>query len=156
MSDTKECNPHGLVERPKIGIGVMILNERAEMLLGQRSGAHGAGEWAFPGGHLEFGCTIFKSAADEVFEETGLVIARYTLISLAEEMRYIASDGKHYLNIGVLGYYDGGDPRVMEPHKCREWRWFADDALPSPLMESTELMLEAYRKGVFYIPPSTK
>ncbi len=143
-------------ERPKIGIGVMIFNASSELLLGQRIGAHGAGEWAFPGGHLEFGQTIFESARSEVYEETALVITRFALISLAEEMRYIKTDGKHYINIGVLGYYEGGEPRVMEPHKCREWRWFAAGALPAPLMESTELMLEAYRTGVFYIPPTTK
>ena len=46
---------------PKVGIGVMIQNEKGEVLLGLRQGSHGAGEWSFPGGHLEFGEKIFET-----------------------------------------------------------------------------------------------
>jgi 8-oxo-dGTP diphosphatase len=38
---------------PKVGVGVMIVKE-ATVLLGQRKGSHGNGEFAFPGGHLEY------------------------------------------------------------------------------------------------------
>ena len=37
--------------RPVVGIGVMILKDR-NVLLGQRKGSHGAGDYAFPGGHI--------------------------------------------------------------------------------------------------------
>ena len=47
---------------PKVGIGVMILNDQNQVLLGLRQGSHGAGEWSFPGGHLEFGETVFETA----------------------------------------------------------------------------------------------
>ena len=43
---------------PRVGIGVMIQNEEGEILLGLRKGSHGAGEWSFPGGHLEMGETV--------------------------------------------------------------------------------------------------
>gem|GEM_PF-2646761 len=36
-------------DRPLTGIGVMIFRER-KILLGKRIGAHGAGEYVFPGG----------------------------------------------------------------------------------------------------------
>ena len=39
---------------PRVGVGVMIQNEKGEVLLGLRQGSHGAGEWSFPGGHLDF------------------------------------------------------------------------------------------------------
>src|SRR5215469_4737907 len=38
---------------PKVGVGVMILKD-GKVLIGKRKGAHGAGEWAWPGGHLEY------------------------------------------------------------------------------------------------------
>ncbi|MFA4941602.1 MAG: NUDIX domain-containing protein, partial [Patescibacteria group bacterium] len=34
---------------PRVGVGVMIQNEKGEVLLGLRQGSHGAGEWSFPG-----------------------------------------------------------------------------------------------------------
>ncbi len=135
---------------PRVGIGVMIQNEKGEALLGLRRGSHGAGEWSFPGGHLEFGEKIFETAEREVKEETGLDIGEFELISVADEMRYIKSDGKHYLNIGIKGKYNGGEPRVIEPDKCKEWRWVSLDNLPENLFEGTELVINNFKKGKIY------
>jgi 8-oxo-dGTP diphosphatase len=79
---------------PRVGVGVMIQNEKGEVLLGLRQGSHGAGEWAFPGGHLEWGETVFQTAKREVKEEAGLEVAEFELISVADEMRYIETDSK--------------------------------------------------------------
>lgn len=135
---------------PRVGIGVMIQNEMGEVLLGLRQGSHGAGEWSFPGGHLEFGEKIFETAKREVKEEVDLDIGEFKLISVADEMRYIESDGKHYLNIGIKGKYNGGEPRVMEQDKCKEWKWVSLDNLPDNLFEGTELVINNFKKGKIY------
>jgi len=135
---------------PKVGIGVMIQNKKKEVLLGLRLGSHGAGEWSFPGGHLEFGETIFETAKREVKEETGLEVNKFKLISVADEMRYIKSDGKHYLNIGLKTEYKNGEPKLMEPNRCKEWRWFSLDNLPNKLFEGTRLMIKNFKAGKIY------
>lgn len=147
-----EQNVDGTSPRPRVGIGVMIENNQGHVLMGLRNASHGAGEWSFPGGHLEFGETIYQTAKREVEEETGLIIDEFELVSVADEMRYIQSDGKHYLNIGVKAVYNGGEPQVLEPHKCAEWRWFALDKLPEQLFEATELMLRCYQSNTIYQP----
>ena len=147
-----EMNAQGTAPRPRIGIGIMIQNEKGEVLLGRRKGSHGAGEWSFPGGHLEFGETIFESAKREVEEETGLTINQFILMSVFDEMRYISSDGKHYVNIGLRGTYAGGQVQCREPDKCDGWEWFPLDRLPEHLFESTEAMVRNYRAGVVYQP----
>ncbi len=135
---------------PRVGIGVMVMNDKQEVLLGLRQGSHGAGEWSFPGGHLEFGETVFTTAKREVKEETGLEINNFSLISVADEMRYIETDGKHYLNVGVKAEYKGGDPKVEEPDKCLEWKWFKLDSLPDKIFEGTELMIRNYLAHKIY------
>lgn len=137
---------------PKVGIGVMIQNENQEVLLGLRKGSHGEGEWAFPGGHLEFGETIFETARREVKEETGLEVSEFSLISVADEMRYIKTDNKHYLNLGVKAAYNGGTPKVMEPEKCEKWRWFNLDNLPEKILEGTEYTIGNFKAGKIYQP----
>jgi len=135
---------------PKVGIGVMIQNNKGEVILGLRKGSHGEGEWCFPGGHLEFGETIFETAKRETKEETGLDINRFELISVADEMRYIKTDGKHYLNIGIKGEYGGGEPKAMEPDRCSTWRWFNLNNLPGKMLEGTELIIKNFKAGKIY------
>lgn len=134
---------------PRIGVGVMIQNNKGEVLLGLRKSSHGTGEWSFPGGHLEFGETLFACAKREVKEETDLDIEKFELISLADELRYLETDSKHYVNIGIMGKFNGGEPKVMEPEKCVEWNWFALENLPAPLFEGTELTLNNYQVKQF-------
>lgn len=141
------------IRRPKIGIGVMIQNEKGEVLMGLRQGSHGEGEWSYPGGHLDFGETMEQTARREVREETGLDVGKIELISVADEMRYINSDGKHYVNVGFKAEYIGGEPQLMEPTKCKEWRWFSFDNLPDKLLQGTELNVKNYRTGKIYQPP---
>lgn len=137
-------------KHPRVGIGVMIMNDKGEVLLGKRKGSYGAGEWSFPGGHLEFGEKIFDCARREAKEETGLDVGVCRLVSVADEMRYLESDGKHYLNIGVKAAYQGGEPIVQEPDKCEEWKWFSLDDLPDNLFEGTELTVRNYLAGKIY------
>jgi len=135
---------------PRIGIGVMLMNGSGEVLLGMRIASHGTGEWSFPGGHLEFGEKIVEAAKREVAEETGLEVNEFEIISVADEMRYIESDGKHYVNIGLKGTYRGGAPKVLEPAKTSEWKWHKLDELPEKIFEGTELTINNYlRKKIF-------
>lgn len=134
---------------PKIGIGVMIKREN-KVLMGLRRGSHGAGEWCFPGGHLDFGETMEECARREVKEETGLDVSEIKLICVADEMRYIKIEGKHYVMIGFFGEYLGGEPETMEPEKFKEWKWFDLDDLPKNLFEGTELMVKNYKANKIY------
>jgi 8-oxo-dGTP diphosphatase len=115
---------------PRIGVGVIVLRSGL-VLLGERSGAHGAGTWALPGGHLEFGESIERCAIREVCEETGLDIHTLTLGPYVNTV--FAADAKHYVTLFVVSHSTTGEPRVCEPTKCAEWRWFSWSLLPSPL-----------------------
>jgi len=143
-----------MTEKPnvRVGIGVVILNKDNEVLLGLRNSSHGAGDWSFPGGHLEFGETVFETAKREVKEETDLDVSEFELVSVFDEMCYMESDNKHYLNVSVVAHYDGGEPKNMEPHKCDRWEWFSLDDLPNNLFEPSEGTLSNMKAGVVYRP----
>ncbi|KAJ9479665.1 7,8-dihydro-8-oxoguanine triphosphatase [Pseudozyma hubeiensis] len=59
---------------PRVGVAVFVLNEKGHVLVGRRTGSHGAGTLALPGGHLELHESFYDCAARETFEETGLVL----------------------------------------------------------------------------------
>ncbi len=126
----------------RVGIGIMVLRE-GQILLGRRQGCHGAGEYAWPGGHLEFGETIEECIAREIEEETGLVVHPVRPVSLSNVIKY----GRHYIDIQYLVEYVSGIPQVREPDKVENWAWYSLEALPDPLFEFARRGLEGYRAG---------
>ncbi|CDR88356.1 uncharacterized protein SPSC_04183 [Sporisorium scitamineum] len=59
---------------PRVGVAVFVINEKGHVLIGKRTGSHGAGTLALPGGHLELHESFYDCAAREVYEETGLIL----------------------------------------------------------------------------------
>jgi predicted NUDIX family NTP pyrophosphohydrolase len=53
------------LERQRVGVGVMVVRN-GEVLFGRRRGAHGAGTWSLPGGHLEAGESVEACALREL------------------------------------------------------------------------------------------
>jgi len=117
-------------EVPRIGVGVIVMRDGL-VLLGQRTGSHGAGTWALPGGHLEFGESIEECARREVLEEAGLELRQVSLGPYTSDVFH--SEGKHYLTLFVVSLGATGEPKVLEPGKCARWGWFRWSALPEPL-----------------------
>lgn len=139
---------------PRIGVAVLLLRD-ARVLLGRRIGeTHGRDTWQCPGGHLEAFESIEGCAAREVREETGLDVQIVGYGPYTNDV--FADEGKHYVTLFVLAAdldtesdatgVRRPEPAVREPAKCAEWRWFAWDALPSPLFSSLrQLRASGYR-----------
>lgn len=124
------------MERPKIGVGVVVV-QKGKTLLGKRKGSHGSGHWAHPGGHLEFGETIEECVQRELLEETGLV-------PLSQKRGPWTNDimgDKHYVTLWVFVHAFKGMPQLLEPHKCEGWEWFDWNALPQPLFLSVQNLI---------------
>jgi 8-oxo-dGTP diphosphatase len=117
-------------ERPKVGVGVLVIKE-GKILLGKRKSSHGEGTWSPAGGHLEYGETIEECAKRELLEETGLKALSVKLGSWTNDV----IDSKHYITIFALVEEFEGDPQLLEPNKCEGWQWFSKDSLPSPLFQ---------------------
>ena len=134
----------GSVQTPqvRVGIGIMVMRGN-EVLLGKRKGSHGAGEYAWPGGHLEFGETIEECVTREIEEETGIIVRLVRPVSLSNVIRY----DRHYIDIQYLVEHVSGVPEVREPEKVEEWDWYSLDALPEPLFEFARCGLAGYRAG---------
>jgi 8-oxo-dGTP diphosphatase len=135
--------------RPRVGVGVFVVRD-GKVLLMRRTGAHGAGTWSPPGGHLDFGESPEVCAAREVMEEVGLAVTGLQFKGITNDV--FAADGLHYITIWMEGRCTGGEARVASPGEATEVGWFAWDALPVPLF----LPLENWLAGRCYIAPATE
>ena len=116
--------------RPLVGVAT-IIEKDGRVLLIRRSGSHGAGTWATPGGHLDFGETPERCAAREACEETGLEIAGLVFVAITNDL--FAAEQKHYITIWMRAGQIAGEPTIASPREMTELGWFAWDALPEPL-----------------------
>jgi len=124
--------------QPRVGVGVIVLRD-GHVLLGQRRGSHGAGTWALPGGHLEFGETVECCAVREVLEETGLAVDAIARGPYTSDV--FADAGRHYVTLFVLTRSARGEPMLREPDKCAAWRWCRWSELPAPLFAPLATLL---------------
>ena len=134
---------------PRVGVGIMILNEKGEVLMGRRhddpekagSQLHGEGTWTVPGGKLDFGEDLVKGAAREAYEETGLRTRNLEVMSIGNE---VVPDA-HFVTIGFLCRDFDGQPKAMEPDEITEWKWFPLDGLPDAVFLPTLKMINNYK-----------
>ncbi|TVY32509.1 Nudix hydrolase [Lachnellula occidentalis] len=119
----------------RVGVGVFILassNESANnprFLMGKRMNSHGAGTYALPGGHLEFGETPEECAARETLEETGLKISPVRFLTATND--HMPAENKHYITMFTVCVRenDSDEPQVLEPEKCEGWGWVSWEQL---------------------------
>ena len=133
-------------QRPKVGIGVMIFKD-GKVLLGKRKNAHGGGEYAWPGGHMEYMESFEDCAKRETLEEAGIEIENVRFVRLMNLKTYTP---KHYVDIGLAADWKSGEPKVMEPEKCEGWGWYDINNLPEPLFSTLPTYFEALQTGKNY------
>jgi 8-oxo-dGTP diphosphatase len=107
-----------MLKLPRIGVAVMVIKS-GRVLLGKRKGAHGAGTWALPGGHLHFGESIEACARREVMEETGLCVTDMKTGPYTNDI--FTREEKHYVTLSMVARYKSGRLQTMEPDKCEKW-----------------------------------
>lgn len=129
--------------RPQVGIGIMVLKD-GKVLLGKRKSSHGAGEYAWPGGHMEYMESFEDCAKREVLEETGVEIENVRFLRLMNLKHYAP---KHYVDIGLIADWKSGEPKLLEPEKFEGWDWYAVDELPEPLFYTLPSYFEALKTG---------
>ncbi len=132
-------------QRPKVGVGVMIFKD-GKVLMGKRKSSHGEGEYAWPGGHLEFMESISECVCREVKEETGIEVTNIKFLRLLNMTNY----GKHYVDIAMVADWKSGEPEVREPEKCEGWDWYDPEQLPTPLFSTIPSYFEALKTGRNY------
>ena len=131
---------------PKTGVGVMIF-KGDKILLGKRRWRHGDGEYAFPGGHLDYLESIEDCARRETREEAGVEIEDIEFLCLANSLPY---PPRHDVYIGVVARWKSGEPKSLERERMTDWGWYEIDSLPEPLFHFCNFSIEAYKTGKRY------
>jgi 8-oxo-dGTP diphosphatase len=136
-------------ERPRVGIGVIIVNHDGKVLIGKRKGSH-APYYSIPGGNLDLGETFKEGAIREIKEETDLDINKPEVIAVTNNLETYRSEGLHYISIIMLVQDFSGELKIKEPDKCAGWLWVDPANLPMPHFDASRMAITCYREKRFY------
>jgi 8-oxo-dGTP diphosphatase len=135
----RPVNPH-----PRVGVGVLLVDENARVLLTLRNCPPEAGCWSIVGGKVDFLETLEQCAVRESREEVGLEIRLVRLLCVTDH--HLPHEGQHWVSPAYLGQVLAGEVRNCEPHKTREVSWFPLGALPRNLTITARNAIQAYSR----------
>jgi 8-oxo-dGTP diphosphatase len=138
----KEVARH-LLRRPVVGVAAAATTPDGRWLLIRRGDT---GQWALPGGTLEWGETLQQAAVRELEEEAG--VERVTLGNLLGVYSEPNRDERfHAVTIVVRAEVDAPVRPPMNPVEITEVGLFAEAELPTCLAHGMGQMLENARQG---------
>jgi len=137
-----------------IGVGVIVLNDKNQILLGLRnedekkadSELHGEGTWTMPGGKLEYGESFEQAGIRETKEETDLNVTDIEVFCMNNDLNKHAQ----FVTVGLIAKKYNGEVKVTEPDEIVDWKWFDLDNLPKNLFMPSRKCLQNYFDGKFY------
>ena len=137
--------------RPVImaGAGVILLNEKNEILLGRRTDND---YWDYPAGSMEIGESFEECARREVFEETGLTCGKleYFMELSGEDTFYEYPNGDQvYLAVLIYICRDFSGELKVQEEEVYEQRFFPIDRLPKiPSLKIKSRIFEKVRNYI--------
>jgi len=100
-------------------------------------------------GHLEVDETLTEGLKREAKEELGIEINKNDL-KLCSVIHSNFKNGGEYLLISFHTTKYQGTPKIMEPDKCSEIKWFPINNLPAELADTRRISIEDYKKKNYY------
>ncbi|HET7108090.1 MAG TPA: NUDIX domain-containing protein [Candidatus Acidoferrum sp.] len=129
---------------PRVGVGVLLVDERNRVLLTLRNRPPEAGCWSIVGGKLDFLETLEKCASREAREELGVEVSIESLLCVTDHC--LPQENQHWVSPAYLARVRAGLPSNREPEKTADVQWFPLDCLPSNLTMTASNAIRAYTR----------
>ena len=134
---------------PRVGVGVLLVDEHNRVLLTLRNRPPEAGFWSIVGGKLDFLETLEECAAREAREEVGVEVSIQSLLCVTDHC--LPQENQHWVSPAYLAKVRSGQAINCEPEKAADVQWFPLDRLPPNLTITARNAIRAYTRQC--LPP---
>ncbi len=139
-----------------IGVGIIILNEKNEVLLLLRnnnpekadSDMRLEGTYTLPSGKVLYGETFEEAGVRKVKDEVNLIVSELDLevVSLSNDINNYA----HYATIGLLARHYSGEVHLKKSEEFESYGWYRLNQLPSNLCFPSKKIIKNYLEKRIY------
>ena len=134
---------------PRVGVGVLLVDELDRVLLTLRNRPPEAGCWSIVVGKVHFLETLEECAAREALEEVGVEVTIQSLLCVTDHC--LPQENQHWVSPAFLAKVRAGKAFNCEPEKTADVQWFALGRLPSNLTMTARNAIRAYARQ--HLPP---
>lgn len=126
----------------------LLLLKDGKVLLARRfNTGYEDGNYSVPSGHIEGDETASKGLIREVKEETGIDL-------MPSSVRMIHIMHRKSEDVRLDFFFEAtswvGEPKILEPNKCDELRWFSMNHLPENTIPYIRSAIENYQNKKYY------
>jgi len=131
--------------------GHLYLEQDGAVLLGRRhpDSFYAPSTWHVPAGHCELE-SVRACVVREAAEELGISVAERDLTLVHTVHMTHPGNARPRLQLFFAASHWQGEPQLMEPDRCTEWKFWPLTALPTPLVPYTGTALAAIGRGEAY------
>jgi 8-oxo-dGTP diphosphatase len=104
-----------------------------KILMGLREYIKGKPVWTYPGGRGQANETLIDTLKREISEEIGILDSVPVKV-VGQKDGVKKGDLVYFVECNI-----SGEPRLMEPEKFREWKWFSINELPENLIDHEDI-----------------
>ena len=129
---------------PRVGVGVLLVDELNRVLLTLRNRPPEAGCWSIVGGKLDFLETLEECAAREAREEVGVEVSIQSLLCVTDHC--LPQENQHWVSPAYLAKIRAGKAFNCEREKTADVQRFELDRLPPNLTMTARNAIRAYTR----------
>lgn len=142
-------NKRSAKERFKLvsAVHLLIIKDGKILLLRRFNTGYRDGDYSVIAGHLDGGEQARISMSREAKEEAGIEASLEDL-KLVHLMHRNSTEER--IDFFFVAKKWRGKPKIMEPDKCDELKWFSLDDLPKNMVPYVRAGIQSYTNGQFY------
>ncbi len=128
-------------------VHLFLIRDKKILLLRRFGTGYRDGEYSVIAGYIDGGEKATMAMAREAREEAGVTLIPENL-KLVHVMHYQAEEER--IDFFFKAESWKGTPKIMEPDKCDDLRWFSLDKLPENMVPYIKKAIESYVNGETY------
>lgn len=127
---------------------LILIRESKILLLRRFNTGYEDGKYSMVAGHLDGNETVIQTIIREAREEAGVELQAQDLEVV--HVMHRKQPTHERIDFFIQARKWEGTPRIMEPHKCDDLRWFELDSLPSNIIPFVKQVIECLKNNIFY------